>query len=49
MIDAEIMGIGYDIRVGKNFSLTPFLNGVGGSFNGNGANFNQIGLSLTWH
>jgi hypothetical protein len=46
---AAILGIGYDIRVTKNFSITPFLNGVGASFDGNGANFNQFGVSLTWH
>lgn len=32
-----------------HISLTPFWNGVGGSFNGAGANFGQIGLGFTWH
>ncbi len=46
---SAILGLGYDWRVGTNFSITPFLNGVAGSFDGDGANFNQIGISLTWH
>lgn len=46
---SAILGLGYDIRVGRNFSITPFLNGVGASFDGSGANFNQVGVSLTWH
>jgi hypothetical protein len=46
---SAILGIGYDIRVAKNFSITPFLNGVGASFDGSSANFNQFGISLTWH
>jgi len=46
---SAIFGLGYDWRVGTNFSITPFLNGVGGSFDGEGANFNQLGISLTWH
>lgn len=46
---SALFGLGYDWRVGNNFSITPFLNGVGGTFDGEGANFNQIGISLTWH
>ena len=46
---SALFGLGYDIRVGTNFSITPFLNGVAGSFDGDGANFNQLGISLTWH
>ena len=46
---SAILGLGYDIRVAKNFSITPFLNGIGGSFDGSSANFNQFGISLTWH
>lgn len=54
------LGVGYDLRLGKNFSLTPYMNLV---FTGNGdvkyndsstgvnARFNliQIGLGFTWH
>jgi hypothetical protein len=46
---AALLGLGYDIRVGDSISLTPFWNGIGGSFHGGGANFGQIGLSITWH
>jgi hypothetical protein len=46
---SALFGLGYDWRVGTNFSVTPFLNGVAGSFDGEGANFNQLGISLTWH
>ncbi|WP_396202676.1 hypothetical protein [Gemmatimonas sp.] len=46
---SAILGIGYDWRVGKNFSVTPFFNGIGGSFDEGSANFNQLGISLTWH
>lgn len=44
-----ILGVGYDWRVGKNFSVTPFLNGIGGSFDGGGVNFGQVGVGVTWH
>lgn len=44
-----LLGIGYDFRAGRNFSLTPFLNGLGGNFDGGSANFWQVGLGLSWH
>ncbi|MEP6764682.1 MAG: outer membrane beta-barrel protein [Gemmatimonadaceae bacterium] len=44
-----VLGLGYDIRVAKNFSLTPYLNGVGASFDGSQVNFSQIGLGFSWH
>jgi hypothetical protein len=40
---------GYDTRLGRNFSLVPFLNFLGGSFDGDTANFWQLGVGLTWH
>lgn len=54
------VGIGYDARVGKNFSLTPYANllfsgKADAKFNsgstGVDASFNllQIGLGFTWH
>ncbi|MBL0938020.1 MAG: outer membrane beta-barrel protein [Gemmatimonadaceae bacterium] len=46
---AGILGVGYDIRVAKNFSITPFLNGATASIEGNGTNITQLGISLTWH
>lgn len=46
---AAILGLGYDFRVSENVSLTPYLNGVGASFDGGDLNFNQFGLSVTVH
>jgi hypothetical protein len=44
-----VLGLGYDIRVSRNISLTPFWNGVGISTSNSDANFGQIGLSITVH
>ncbi|HRP07441.1 MAG TPA: outer membrane beta-barrel protein [Gemmatimonadales bacterium] len=44
-----VLGLGYDIRVGSNISITPFWNGVGMSFDGYSSNFGQLGLGLTVH
>jgi len=44
-----LIGLGYDIRVGANVSLTPFWNGFAGNFDGGDANVGQIGLGLTVH
>lgn len=46
---AVLLGLGYDFRVGKNVSISPFWNGIGGSFDGGSANFGQLGVGLTWH
>jgi hypothetical protein len=55
------LGAGYDIRVGRNFSLTPFINalatsavsfklgGVTVSTEDFKVNLVQIGLGVTWH
>jgi len=54
------VGTGYDFRVGKNFSLSPFVNYLattGASAKVNGTNANerldvsnfQYGLGFTWH
>lgn len=54
------LGVGYDFRLGKNFSLTPYLNVMFTSKNelklndqstGVKASFSlaQIGLGFTWH
>jgi hypothetical protein len=42
-------GLGYDIRVGSNFSITPYGLFVWGSFDGGSANHVQGGLGVTWH
>ena len=44
-----VAGLGYDARVGTNFSLTPYANIMSGSFSGGSTNVFQAGLGLTWH
>lgn len=44
-----ILGAGYDARVGRNFSLTPYINFMGGTFDNGSANLIQFGLGATWH
>lgn len=46
---AALLGLGYDIRIGRTLSLTPFWNGIGMNFDGYDANFGQLGLGLTVH
>ena len=53
-------GLGYDFRVGRNLSLTPYLNylrsgkgelevnDISSGFNVS-SNILQVGLGLTWH
>jgi len=42
-------GVGYDVRVGRNLSITPVANWFRGSFDGGSANVLQIGLGVTSH
>ncbi|HET6797986.1 MAG TPA: hypothetical protein VFH40_12570 [Gemmatimonadales bacterium] len=42
-------GLGYDIRVGRNVSVTPVANWYRGSFNPGGLNVLDIGLGITSH
>lgn len=44
-----MLGVGWDIRVGRSVSLTPFFNSLGLEVNGELGNFQQIGLGVTWH
>jgi hypothetical protein len=44
-----LVGLGYDIRVGKNISLTPYWNGFAAKTSNFDANVGQIGLGLTIH
>ena len=44
-----MLGLGYDFRVGRNVSVTPFWNGAAISNDAGSANFGQIGLGLTVH
>ena len=44
-----LLGLGWDIRVGKNVSLTPFWNGFSANTYDLDANVGQVGLGLTLH
>lgn len=44
-----ILGLGYDIRIGGNVSLTPFWNGYAVRSGDADANVGQLGLSITVH
>ena len=44
-----LAGLGYDVRVGRNLSITPVANWFRGSFTGASANVVQIGLGVTSH
>jgi hypothetical protein len=44
-----LVGAGYDVRIGGNTSVTPYVTYVRGSFDGAAANVFQAGLGLTLH
>ena len=44
-----LLGLGYDIRVGNNVSLTPFWNGFATHTTNTDFNVGQVGLSVTVH
>jgi len=44
-----LVGLGYDIRVGPNVSLTPYWNGFAASTSNADANVGQLGLGVTVH
>ena len=44
-----VLGLRYDARVGRNFSLTPYVRFMAGSFDAGSANVVQYGLGFTWH
>jgi hypothetical protein len=46
---AGLVGIGYDIRLGDNLSLTPYLNGFATGTESATWSVGQLGLSLTVH
>ena len=46
---AALVGLGYDIRVGENLSLTPYLNGFGTGTETATWSVGQLGISLTVH
>jgi hypothetical protein len=42
-------GVGYDLRVGRNLSITPVANYFRGGFDGGSANVLQFGVGVTSH
>lgn len=44
-----LFGIGYDYRVGRNTSITPYWNGFGMRNDHTDANVGQVGLAITLH
>jgi hypothetical protein len=44
-----LAGLGYDVRVGRNLSITPVANWFRGSFDGLSANVLQFGVGVTSH
>jgi hypothetical protein len=44
-----VLGVGYDVRVGPRWSLTPYANAIGFSIEGDRADVFQFGLGLTFH
>lgn len=44
-----VLGLGYDFRVGRNVSLTPFWNGYAVQSGDIDANVGQLGMSVTVH
>lgn len=44
-----LLGLGFDIRIGSNLSMTPFWHGNGLSLDSGNSNFGQLGLGLTVH
>jgi len=46
---AAVFGVGWDVRLGRNVSLTPFLNGVAMRSSLFDANVGQVGLGVTVH
>jgi hypothetical protein len=42
-------GVGYDVRVGRNLSITPVANWFRGGFNNGSADVLQIGVGVTSH
>jgi len=44
-----LAGLGYDVRVGRNLSITPVANWFRGGYDGISANVLQLGLGVTSH
>lgn len=46
---AAILGMGYDIRVARNTSITPYWNGYAMKNSNTDANVGQVGVAITLH
>jgi hypothetical protein len=44
-----VLGLGYDVRVGPNWSLTPFVNGIGFDIDELRADVFQFGIGVSFH
>jgi hypothetical protein len=44
-----LLGLGYDVRVARNTSITPYWNGFAMRNSNINANVGQIGLAVTLH
>lgn len=44
-----VLGVGYDFRIGRNVSMTPFWNGFAAKTDNADANVGQIGVGVTVH
>ena len=44
-----LLGLGYDVRLASNVSMTPFWNGAAIKVSGGDANFGQLGIGITIH
>ena len=44
-----LLGLGFDVRVGSNISISPFLNGYASTINGFTISVGQLGVGITFH
>jgi outer membrane autotransporter protein len=44
-----ILGVGYDVRVGNRWYLSPFANAIGYSIDGESWDVFQFGVGLGYH
>jgi len=44
-----VLGLGYDVRIARNASITPYWNGFAMKNNNTDANVGQMGLAVTLH
>ena len=44
-----ILGMGYDIRMARSYSITPYWNWYGMKNDNTDANVGQVGVAVTWH